>query len=358
MNDPKIIAFFLPQFYENEDNNIWWGKGFTEWTCIKEALINGKAKGEVITPQCNNYYNLLDTETMQWQTELSKEYGIYGFAYYHYWMEGKTLLNEPAEKLLANKEINQRFFMFWANHSWYKANGNKKSLLIQQTYGGEEDWEKHYNYLSLFFSDDRYIKVEDKPIIGIFNADDISRYDEMMSYFDKRAKLDGFDGVFFIESVNKIKKLNNRQKSNLSLLRQPDLSKNIYEIRRPIRSAFYKLLKKTGFSKVKKIDYRKISRYELQIMNKYNDHTYIYCVSTGWNNTPRHGDNGQFFENYSIEIFKEELNKIYITSKKQGKEFIFINAWNEWAEGMVLEPDDIYGLNRLKAVKEVINLND
>ena len=140
----KIIAFNLPQFHEIPENNEWWGKGFTEWTNIKAD--NKYSEG--IKPLDGNYYNFLDKSTMQWQTDLCKKYGVYGMCYYHYYFNGRLLLEKPAENLLEWKGIDQKFCFCWANHTWYRSWNGTKEVLLEQTYGKEEEWRRHFEYLS------------------------------------------------------------------------------------------------------------------------------------------------------------------------------------------------------------------
>ena len=131
----KIIAFYLPQFHTFEENDMWWGEGFTEWTNVKKAepLFEGHMQPKI--PLNKNYYNLLDLDTLKWQCELSREYGVYGFCYYHYWFDGKMLMNKPMEMLLGHPEINQKFCICWANENWTKAWAKRdKTILVSQTF--------------------------------------------------------------------------------------------------------------------------------------------------------------------------------------------------------------------------------
>ena len=136
----KIITFYLPQFHEIPENDEFWGKGFTEWVNVKKArpLFEGHMQPKV--PLNNNYYNLLDTSVMKWQSECARKYGIYGFCFYHYWIEGRKLLEKPVELFLEEKSININYCLSWANHSWTDSwNNNEKRNLISQTYGGKKD---------------------------------------------------------------------------------------------------------------------------------------------------------------------------------------------------------------------------
>ena len=153
----KIIAFYLPQFHNIPENDEWWGNGFTEWTNVKKAkpIFEGHQQPKV--PLNNNYYNLLDDNVKVWQADLAKKYGVYGFCYYHYWFNGKMLLEKPMEQMLENKEVDIPFCISWANEPWTKAwVGDEKKMLIAQEYGQEEEWKEHFMYLLPFFKDERY----------------------------------------------------------------------------------------------------------------------------------------------------------------------------------------------------------
>ena len=165
----KIIPFYLPQFHNIPENDEWWGNGFTEWTNIKSAkpLFEGHKQPKV--PINGNYYDLLNDDVKIWQAELAKKYGIYGFCYYHYWFNGKMLLEKPMEQMLTNHNIDIPFCICWANAAWTKAwVGEEKKVLIPQTYGGRNEWEEHFFYFLPFFKDRRYIRENNKPVIIIY----------------------------------------------------------------------------------------------------------------------------------------------------------------------------------------------
>ena len=168
----KIIAFYLPQFHNIPENDEWWGNGFTEWTNVKKAkpIFEGHQQPKV--PLNNNYYNLLDDNVKVWQADLAKKYGVYGFCYYHYWFNGKMLLEKPMEQMLENKEVDIPFCISWANEPWTKAwVGDEKKMLIAQEYGQEEEWKEHFMYLLPFFKDERYIKKDGKPFFIFYRPD-------------------------------------------------------------------------------------------------------------------------------------------------------------------------------------------
>src|ERR1700733_12829635 len=137
----KIVALYLPQFHEIPENNEWWGNGFTEWVNTKNSKPLFKGHYQPREPLNDNYYNLLDANTIAWQASLAKSYGLYGFCFYHYWFDGKKLLEKPAEILLNNTGIDLNYCFSWANESWVRSwDGRGKDVLMQQNYGGSSDW--------------------------------------------------------------------------------------------------------------------------------------------------------------------------------------------------------------------------
>jgi hypothetical protein len=356
----KIIAYYLPQFHEVEENNHWWGKGFTEWTNVKSAvpLYHGHQQPKV--PLNQNYYNLMNKDTVMWQTKLANDYGIYGMAYYHYWFSGKMLLEKPAENLLKWKDIQQNFFFFWANHTWYKTKDGKKQVLIKQEYGDSEDWKNHFTYMNQFFQDERYIKVDNRPVVGIHLPEDIVELDAMIELWNHLAKENGFDGVYIIESSRNSKKKFVNSKSSATIMRQPDTAKYLNNLKvsgklydnKLCRWGFRVLRLLMGSPKhPRKLDYQMLADYEIQVPE--SDGSVLYCVSTGWDNTPRHGCRGEVMINRNPQIYYQKLKTLYFKSIEAKNEFLFINAWNEWAEGMYLEPDEEDGYAYLEATRKV-----
>ena len=148
----KIIAFYLPQFHCFPENDAWWGTGFTEWNNVRSAQPLFKNHNQPRVPLDNNYYDLTETENLRWQAHLAQKYGVYGFCYYHYWFNGKLLMEKPMEQMLSDKEIQLPFCICWANENWTKAWAKRsKEVLIAQNYENKEDWKKHFEYLEKFF---------------------------------------------------------------------------------------------------------------------------------------------------------------------------------------------------------------
>lgn len=156
----KVIAFYLPQFHETPENNEWWGQGFTEWNNMKAAKPLFEGHNQPRIPLNNNYYNLLDEKTLEWQTKIAREHGVYGFCCYHYWFGSKMLLEKPMEIYLKDKNCDLPFCFCWANETWTNAwaaeTESDRKTLIKQEYGDKEEWERHFQYLLPFFKDERY----------------------------------------------------------------------------------------------------------------------------------------------------------------------------------------------------------
>lgn len=195
----KIISFYLPQFHTFPENDRWWGKGFTEWTSVKSAksLYRGHIQPRI--PLNHNYYDLTDPETVRWQSALAKKYGIYGFCYYHYWFDGKMLMNKPMELMLQDQNIDLPFCICWANENWTRAWAKKsKEVLIAQTYGNKEDWKDHFYYLLPFLKDHRYIRIDEKPVIVIYRPELIPTLQEMLEFWQEMAVKAELPGLTFM----------------------------------------------------------------------------------------------------------------------------------------------------------------
>ena len=193
----KIIPLYLPQFHEIPENNEWWGKGFTEWTNVKKARPLFEGHNQPRIPKGKNYYDLSNLDVLKWQCSLANNYGIFGFCFYHYWFNGKLLLEKPMEMLLEHSEIAINYCVSWANHNWndsWKASPGKERILIDHDFDDEEDWVSHFNYLLNFFKDSRYIKEDGKPLVVIYIPNIIGKLNKMLALWNAMAIENGFKG--------------------------------------------------------------------------------------------------------------------------------------------------------------------
>ena len=382
----KLIAFYLPQFHTIPENDEWWGKGFTEWTNVKKAkpLFEGHVQPKI--PLDNNYYNLLDDDVKIWQANLAKKYGIYGFCYYHYWYNGKLLLEKPMEQMLANKNVDIPFCTMWCNHSWTKSwVGNDKKILIAQKKCGKDEWKAHYDYLKQFFKDERYIKFDNKPFVGIYAPLILENCKGMLEYWNELAIADGFNGLstfatcssgdFSLENYNYFDNIVEMSmgfaREKLRTEKSNTLLGRIFNSLNFARRRFYQLVeRKTGLpvinfsparllrnlfhkNNVLKYDYDEINNV-INSMPVRSKNT-IPNIYVNWDNTARYGDKGFVYTNYSPKKFEENLYHMLKRTKfEYNTECLFVSAWNEWAEFSILEPEKEYGYGYLEAVKNAL----
>ena len=197
----KVIAYYLPQFYPCEFNDKWYGKGFTEWTNVGKAnkLFRGHYQPKV--PADLGYYDLRLPDVAEKQVELAKEAGIFGFAYWHYWWAGKRLLDMPAERMLKTMKPDFPFMFAWANESWYKklwdTDTKKDTLIMEQTYPGEEDNRDHFEYCLPFFKDKRYITFDGRPVFFIYRPLKFEHLKDFITQWNTWIKEEGVADSFY-----------------------------------------------------------------------------------------------------------------------------------------------------------------
>lgn len=357
----KIFAFYLPQFHEIKENNLWWGKGFTEWTNVKKALPLFKSHNQPRIPLNENYYKLDDIDTLKWQSDLMLKYGIDGLCFYHYWFNGQLLLEKPAELLLNNKDINMPFFFSWANEPWTRSwDGQNKDILIEQHHGNQDDWIEHFYYLLPFFKDERYIKHDGKPIFTLYRSGIFEDCENWIECWRNLAKKNDLQGIHFISSLTSFE--NDKRNLNFdaylnfepmnTLAHHMNSKLNIFE-------KFERSIKKRLSTKHQILNVEKNSfSYNLvwkNILEKRFDKTTYAGAFVDWDNTPRKNTNGSTALNCSPESFKTHFNKLFKKALEEKSPYIFINAWNEWAEGAYLEPDNKYKYKYLEYIKNTID---
>ncbi len=372
----KIIPLYLPQFHTIPENDEWWGKGFTEWVNVRDAKPLFEGHNQPRVPLNNNYYDLSDIETLKWQCRIAKEYGIYGFCMYHYWFNGHLLLEKPMEMLLAHPEIDIKYCISWANHDWtdaWKASNRQPKVLIAHNFDDEKDWVDHFNYLLPFFKDPRYMTENNKPLIVIYIPNIIRKLKKMLDVWSQMARDNGFDGLTFIyqsaassfdnswdhslfdygvEMNPGYVGLANRQKNSSFF---PKLMKYSHEIKRflHIRRS---LLPQKKITEVSKADYDYTWQRILELRPISNAPKMIPCAFTDWDNTPRHKERGYLYQGVSPDKFKSYFKQLIDNTKNfYDTDMIFVFAWNEWAEGGYLEPDEKNGFAFLEAIKECLS---
>lgn len=365
-NNVKLLAFHLPQFHEIEENNRWWGKGFTEWTNVKRGRKMYFGHYQPKIPFEENYYDLSNPTVLVKQSKIAQKYGIYGFCFYHYYFTGKKLLEKPVEQYRMQDERIPYCFA-WANQSftrtWYGKDGNHE-MLLKQSYGGEKEWRDHFNYLLPFFQDDKYIRVDNCPMFLIYLSQDFKKCNKMIRLWNKWAKEEGMGGIHFVAMDTSFQIRWFPFGINATVDFEPmrtmrDIPSYINAIRNKRREKFLERgLSSSWFINSMYVD--NICSYDLvrklSMKRKYVDNmkNHYLGVFTGWDNTARKDESGFVIRNSTPEKFKTYLKKQICKSQNMGNEYLFINAWNEWSEGAYLEPDEKYGYSYLNSVKQAI----
>lgn len=356
MSNVKSLVIYLPQYYETEYNNKWWGKGFTDWVAVKQAVPCFEGHKQPKIPLDNNYYDLMQKNTMQQQVQMMKKYGIYGICFYHYYFkDGVKVLEKPVENLLKWKDIDIPFCFNWPSERWIRTwsnfQGNVWSekfdkedgqdgtgLLLEQDFGSEVEWKAHFDYMLPFFKDKRYIKIDEKPVFIFYNTETIPCLKKMIEYWRMLAKQNGFIDMYFIgANINGY-----REELDAALIYEPAYS-------------MWDLLEKQMIKVCNGVtcyNYTDILESVINVKNIVGVKTY-FCGVPSYDTTPRRGNNGECFLNCTSDKFKIMMDKLYEKSVENGNEFVFINAWNEWGEGMYLEPDEEHKYSYLEALKQV-----
>jgi lipopolysaccharide biosynthesis protein len=358
---PRLLAFVLPQFHRIPENDEWWGEGFTEWTNVRKATPQFAGHYQPRVPAEGRYYDLLDHRVHDWQAALAKEHGVYGFCYYHYWFRGKQLLEKPIELLLRRGEPDMPFCLAWANEPWTRAwDGGEHQILMPQSYGDEADWRRHFDYLLRVFRDTRYIRVDGRPMLLIYRSASIESLEPMLALWRELAREAGLAGLHIVQMLTGFDRDPRAHLFEAFAEFEP-----MYTIRhhRPYWLRKQEKWRKRMLVAAKRVlgrwfgppysyDYRDIWR--LISARQLPPRTYP-GIFVDWDNSPRRGpERGMIMRNFDPEWFSRGVRAQLSKAKHAGAEFVFINAWNEWAEGAYLEPDEQRGLLFLKAIRQSI----
>lgn len=369
----KIIAYYLPQFHSIPENDEMWGKDFTEWTNVKKAKPLFAGHQQPVEPLNNNYYNLLNADVIKWQVDLAKEYGIYGFCFYHYWYNGHLLLEKPIELFLADKSIDFSFCICWANHDWTSSWADKEFRVIyKQDYSDRQDWDEHFYYLLPYIKDERSIKINGNPLIVLYDAAGIPQLNAMLDRWQMLAQENGFQRLeFAYQSIDGDLILGfDNSRFTYDIEYQPQYVENIVYKKNTIinRTVSYYAKKVLDFLHIDYKKYRRNSKTEESVTVVDYDDVWEKTISmkpvtsksipgafVKMDTTPRIQNRGFVTQGMTPDKFYKHLKAQIINCRENYKQdMIFMFAWNEWAEGGYLEPDKQWGYSILDAVKKAL----
>ena len=358
----RLIAFYLPQFHPIPENDEWWGKGFTEWTNVAKAkpLFPGHYQPHI--PADLGFYDLRLPEVRQAQADLAKEYGIYGFCYYHYWFNGKRLLERPFNEVLASGKPDFPFCLCWANESWTRTwMGQEKDFLIDQRYC-EEDDRQHIQWLGKAFRDKRYIRIEDKPVFLVYRAAKLPNPLKTTHIWREEARKIGVGEIFLcrVESFPDEHNDPTQIGFDAAVEFQPDWNKLGLPLR---KGRFWNLARKlrlsnTAYERHRIYDYASFVENMLQpSMSPYKK---FPCVTPSWDNSARRKNDAVIINDSTPSIYENWLKSVIenVRTKSPDEQVVFINGWNEWGEGNHLEPCQRWKRGYLEATKRVVMNTD
>lgn len=333
----RALAFYLPQFHPIPENDHWWGKGFTEWTNVARAKPLFAGHYQPHYPANLGFYDLRVPEVREAQAALAARHNIEAFCYWHYWFHGKRLLERPFNEVLASGRPLHSFCLAWANETWSRRwLGEEKDVLMAQTYSAEDDL-RHIRWLITAFADPRYFRVDGRPMFLIYKPNDLPTPAKTVELFRTACVKEGLPEPYLV-GVNA-----HRRAVDCRLLgfdATLDFEPQLGVLSNPLADG------------LKVSDYAVARRRMVSTRAHYEAH---HSICVGWDNTPRRGENGIVFVNSTPERFETGLQELVdaCLHKPYEQRLVFINAWNEWAEGNHLEPDSKHGLGYLDAVKRV-----
>lgn len=349
----KILAIHLPAYHQVPDNDEWWGEGFTEWDNVRGGKPMYKNHYQPKIPLNECFYDLSQKDDIEKQMRLASDYGLYGFIYYHYWFgNGKMIFEKPAEIVRDQIDFKFNYCFCWANDTWMTTWHNLPlKVLIEQKYDGQTDWKMHLEYLMTFFKDDRYIKIDNKPVLYIYKAYEIPDYDEMIDYFNEELIKIGFNGIYVIEYISTKNKSLHSDKSSAVMEFEP-LYTTFFDINK------FNLFKRFICKKLKVVDYQsytKLWKYKLRRKRTYRGKNIQKSCFVDWDNSARKGKDAMIVKGATPELFGKYLKQLIEQERRDcDNEFIVVNAWNEWSEGAYLEPDEKNKCGYLEEIRKQI----
>lgn len=356
MSKPRVIAFYLPQFYPTPENDEWWGKGFTEWTNVGKAKPLFKGHYQPKVPADLGYYDLRLPEVRSQQANLAKQAGIEGFCYWHYWFNGRRLLDQVFSEVVATGTPDYPFCLCWANHSWYKktwTSDGKNILLIEQTYPGEEDYIAHFRAMLPAFRDPRYMRVNGKLIFGIFAPADVPDFEKFKDCWNRLAEENDLGGFFFF-GYN----MEPRNDSKILHTGYDGVAVDYVKGQMSFASKFHRGLMRFRREYLKLPQIRSYNDYLTVMDEHYVSSPGIYPVLVpNFDHSPRSGTAGIIINDSTPQKWGKLCKTIFhkVEHRSHEENLVFIKAWNEWGEGNYLEPDLKYGTGYINELKNAID---
>lgn len=352
----RLIAFYLPQYHPIPENDEWWGEGFTEWRNVKKTqpLFAGHYQPHV--PADLGYYDLRHEGTRVAQAELARQYGIEGFCYYHYWFKGKRLLERPLNDLIKSGKPDFPFCLCWANESWSRRwDGKGQDILMHQEYSDQDDLE-HIRFLIPLFKDPRYIRVNGKPLLLVYRSENIPDPARTAQLWREEVRKAGIGDLHLCRVESFVKGDPREFGFDASVEFAPDWWNKGAQL-----NADSDLLNGADRNLKQVCETNYIHSYqglsEAMMAKEAPGYKWMRCVTPSWDNWARRNEDASVFLDSTPEQYRTWLaSSIDNTNLRlHGEErIVFVNAWNEWAEGNHLEPDQKFGHAYLEATRQAL----
>jgi len=344
--DVKLFAFYLPQYHAIPENDRWWGPGFTEWTNVARGRPQFADHYQPHLPERLGFYDLRLSETLARQAELAQAHGVQGFCYYYYSFGTKQLLDRPLREMLRSGEPQMPFCLCWANENWTRRwDGRDRDVLIEQRYGPEID-AALIDELMPFFLDRRYLHVRDAPVLIVYRPSAIPDAQATLRRWRTAARRWGLRDLHLVAALTH-GFTDPRPLGFDAAIEFPPHGIMLETPERPVQG------RSPGFAG-RVLDFEAAMRRQLAIPPR--PFRVYRTAMAGWDNTARLGDRATIYHGSSPELYEEWLRTI-VTESRLGHpdhRLVFVNAWNEWAEGAHLEPDRRFGTGYLEATRRAL----
>jgi O-antigen biosynthesis protein len=342
----RAIAFYLPQFHPIPENDLWWGKGFTEWTNVTKAQPQFRGHYQPHLPGELGFYDLRLPQVMHRQVELARKYGISAFCFHYYWFAGKRLLAMPLDNFLADRAMEIDFCLCWANENWSRRwDGSEDDILIAQDHSPADDLA-FIDEVARSFADPRYIRVDGRPVLLVYRASLLPDAQATAQRWRSRAIELGFPGLYLV-AVRSFDITDPRRLGFDAAVEFPPHQGNALEVTRK-----HHVINPDYRGRI--YDYPALAeRFSRQVETRFVN---FKAVMPSWDNEARKPGAGHSFVGSTPETYAAWLLAAAQATLKYRKpeRLLFINAWNEWGEGAHLEPDRQYGYAYLRATRDVL----
>jgi lipopolysaccharide biosynthesis protein len=357
----RVIAIYLPQFHPIPENDAWWGAGFTEWRNVVRARPQFPGHYQPHLPADLGFYDLRVPETRDAQAAMAARHGLSGFCYYHYWFNGKRLLHRPFDEVLRSGTPNFPFCLCWANENWTRRwDGRDRELLLAQQHSLQDD-RNHIEFLLEAFRDPRYMTVGGKPLFLVYRTKLLPDPKRTADVWRETARRAGFPDLYLVrvESFG-----DKTDPASIGFDAAMEFAPHFKDVGGLIGRRFSRLRKRlirVGLLQPTPYLTHSVYRYEALVEHMLKlpeaPYTRFRCVTPGWDNSARRAVGAFIFHGATPELYEVWLRDVVNATKAQrtGEEqLVFVNAWNEWAEGNHLEPDQRWGHAYLEATRRAL----